>query len=40
MTRTSGVGSLVSKETMGILTQYARGILNEIAEAISKTLTG
>jgi len=40
MIRTSGVGSLVSKETMGIWTQYAKGILNEIAEAISKTLTG
>jgi len=38
--RTSGVGSLVSKETIGIWTQYAKGILNKIAEAISKSLTG
>jgi len=33
-------GSLVSKETMEIWTQYAKGILNEIAESISKTFTG
>jgi len=40
MILTSDVGSLVSKETMGIWTQYAKGTLNEITRAISKTLTG
>ena len=40
MIRTSGVGSLVSKKTMRIWTQYAKVILNEIAKAINKTLTG
>jgi len=39
MIRTPDVGSFVSKEAIEIWTQYAKGTLNEIVKAISKTLT-